>query len=46
MTGILVITGLITSLLVTIGTAVLMAAVAFTDLDDRMRQKVKHWIWW
>ena len=46
MTSILFTAGVIALILVTVGTAVLMAAVALTDIHDRLKQWVLHKIWW
>ncbi len=46
MTSILFTTGVITLILVTLGAAVLMAAVALTDIHERVKQWVMHRVWW
>ena len=46
MTLILTTTGILTALTIITGTAVLMAAVALTDLHERVKEWVMHRIWW
>lgn len=46
MTSILFTTGVITLILVIVGTAVLMAAVALTGIHERVKQWVLHKVWW
>lgn len=46
MTLILTTTGMLASLTLVTGTAVLMAAVALTDLHERVKEWINHRIWW
>jgi len=46
MTLILTTTGILTALTIITGTAVLMAAVALTDIHEQLMQWIKHKIWW
>lgn len=42
----MILSGVITLILTTTGTAVLMAAVALTDIHERVKQWVMHKVWW
>ena len=46
MTIILTATGLLTAMTLITGTAVLVAAVALTDIHERVKQWVMHKVWW
>jgi len=42
----MIISGSITFLIVSVGSACIMATAAWTDLGDRMKQKILHRLWW
>ena len=46
MTLILTTTGILTAMTLLTGTAVLVAAVALTDIHEQLKQWIKHKIWY
>lgn len=46
MISVMIVTGILSAIVITAGTAVLAAAVALTDLHERLKQWIMHKIWW
>lgn len=46
MISVMIVTGILSAIVITTGAAVLMAAVALTDVHDKLKQWVMHKVWW
>ena len=46
MTAMMIISGVLTFAVVSIGAVVIMAVSAWTDANERLKQWVMHKVWW